>query len=146
MALSWQKRQSRRSTPSPQGLAGRGAPSRKSRLEAAAESLLIEVAKKLGKPLVWQREFRFNPDRRWRADFYVHFDGDQLGGCLIEVEGLTRFGNHLGRHQDAVGFEKDCRKYLAAMLGGWTVFRFTENMLADGTFESALIEFFTGEQ
>ena len=106
---------------------------RYSRLELAAEQVLRNMR------LAFEREYRFAPPRRWRADFRV-WRGER--SCLVEVEGVTRYGRHIGRHQSARGFEGDCRKYLAAALMGWVVLRFTENMIADGTMEAALREYF----
>jgi very-short-patch-repair endonuclease len=44
----------------------------------------------------------------------------------VEVEGgmWTR-----GRHVRGEGYEGDCEKYNAAVLGGWRVLRFTTGML-----------------
>lgn len=115
---------------------------RKSRLEVAAEAILAEYSR-THIPLKWEPQFKFHPVRQWRADFLVgpradpHWPGPQ-NTILVEVEGITRYGGHLGRHQSAKGYEADCRKYVAATLLGYTVFRFTENMIADGTMEEVL--------
>jgi len=47
----------------------------------------------------------------------------------IEVEGGT-WAN--GRHTRGKGYEDDCEKYNHAALFGWTVLRFTSNMIRDG--------------
>ena len=62
--------------------------------------------------------------------------------CLVEVEGLTYYGKHLGRHQTKKGFEADCEKYNSAAILGYTVFRFTENQIANGMMEVFLKRFF----
>lgn len=66
-----------------------------------------------GPPL--EREYRFDPNRRWRADF-AHIQSR----TLIEIEGGI-FIN--GRHNRAAGFIADIEKYLNATLAGWTVIR-----------------------
>ena len=62
-----------------------------------------------------EREFRFYPERRWRADF-AHIESR----TLIEIEGGIWVN---GRHNRAAGFNADLEKYLAAGLDGWRVFR-----------------------
>ena len=68
-----------------------------------------------------EREYRFDPERRWRADF-AHPESR----TLIEIEGGT-WG--YGRHNRAQGYAADCEKYNAAQLAGWTVFRLTTEMV-----------------
>jgi len=72
-----------------------------------------------------EREYRFYPKRRWRADFA--WVAQRL---LVEVEGAT-FVN--GRHNRGSGFEKDAEKYNAAALMNWTVLRVTKTMIDNGT-------------
>lgn len=72
-----------------------------------------------------EREFRFAPPRRWRADFAYP---DRM--LLIEVEGST-WNN--GRHTRGSGFAKDALKYNAAALLGYRVLRFTTDQVRDGT-------------
>jgi len=77
-----------------------------------------------GPPL--EREFRFDPVRRWRADF-AHLPSR----TLIEIEGGIWIS---GRHNRAAGFVADMEKYLEAALAGWSVIR-----LADAHLETGLI-------
>jgi Uncharacterized protein conserved in bacteria len=81
-----------------------------------------------------EREYRFAPPRRYRADFAWP---DRR--VIAEVEGGTYSG---GRHVRPKGYENDCNKYNLAALGGWRVFRFTGGMVRDGsalaTIEEAL--------
>jgi very-short-patch-repair endonuclease len=74
-----------------------------------------------GPPL--EREYRFYPDRKWRADF-----AHPPSRTLIEVEGgiFMRAG---GRHSRGSGYAKDAEKYLEATLSGWRVVRLTERQL-----------------
>ncbi|PNH99253.1 hypothetical protein [Vibrio diazotrophicus] len=79
-------------------------------------------------------EYRFHETRKWRFDFA--YPDQQLA---IEVEGGT-WSN--GRHNRAKGYEADCEKYNEAALRGWTLLRFTGDMIKKGqaikTLERAL--------
>lgn len=66
----------------------------------------------------WVRELAFAPPRRWRFDFAFP---DAM--VAVELEGVTSYGSHIGRHQSAKGFEADCEKYERALELGWTVYR-----------------------
>jgi len=77
-----------------------------------------------GPPL--EREYRFDPVRRWRADF-AHLPSR----TLIEIEGGIWVW---GRHNRSAGFVADMEKYLEAALAGWSVIR-----LADAHLEVGLI-------
>ena len=67
------------------------------------------------------REYYFHPVRKWRADFA--FPAHKL---LIEIEGgaFTR-----GRHVRGYGYRNDCQKYNNAIMVGFTVLRFTSDMV-----------------
>ncbi|MBP7948890.1 MAG: hypothetical protein KA004_04480 [Verrucomicrobiales bacterium] len=70
-----------------------------------------------------EREFQFDPKRKWRADF-AHLPSR----TLIEIEGgLFLPGG--GRHNRGSGYAKDAEKYLEAALAGWTVLRLTVRQL-----------------
>ena len=81
--------------------------------------LLWRVAQ--GPPL--EREVRFHPTRKWRADF-AHL----ASRTLIEIEGGI-FIPGGGRHSRGAGYSKDAEKYLEAVLAGWSVIRLTERQL-----------------
>ncbi len=66
-----------------------------------------------GQPL--ERQDRFHPERRWRADF-----AQVEARVLIEVEGGIWVN---GRHNRAAGFNADLEKYLQVGLLCWRVFR-----------------------
>lgn len=87
-----------------------------SRLEKRFETLW----RALGGPEL-EREFRFHPVRKWRADF-AHLPSK----TLIEIEGGIYVN---GRHNRAAGFAADLEKYLEASLGGWRVIRLGLNEL-----------------
>ena len=72
-----------------------------------------------------EREYYFARPRKWRADFA--FPGDKL---LIEFEGGVFVK---GRHTRGAGFVADCEKYNAAAVLGFTVLRFTDKHVRQGT-------------
>ncbi len=78
---------------------------------------------------ILEREYRFHPTRKWRADF-AHLPSR----TLIEIEGgiFLRAG---GRHNRGTGYARDAEKYLEAVLGGWRVIRLTERQLEIGLVE-----------
>jgi very-short-patch-repair endonuclease len=69
-----------------------------------------------------EREFRFHPTRRWRADFRV-------GQVLVEVEGG---GFVAGRHGTGIGIENDCEKYSEAAALGYRLIRVTPRHIKNG--------------
>ena len=89
--------------------------------------------------IAFERQVGFaEPERHWRADFRIGC------GLLIEVEGLTWFTNprtgkyHLGGHQTKKGYTDNCEKYNAAVLRGYALLRFTEDMINDGRAVAAI--------
>jgi very-short-patch-repair endonuclease len=70
------------------------------------------------------REYKFDPKRRWRADFA--WPESML---LVEVEGGHWIG---GRHTRGSGFDKDAEKYNEAALAGWTLIRVTSTHVKSG--------------
>jgi len=75
-------------------------------------------------------EHRFHPTRMWRFD-YAKVD-EKLA---IEIEGLTRPGIK-SRHTTNDGYKADVEKYNNAVVLGWRVLRFTQDMLLKkSTFE-----------
>lgn len=71
-----------------------------------------------------EREYRFAPPRRFRADFA--WPDHKL---LVEVDGGT--WSH-GRHARGSGIERDAEKYSLAAVHGWRVVRVTRAMVEDG--------------
>jgi hypothetical protein len=65
-----------------------------------------------------EREFLFDPNRRWRSDFYI----PELN-CLIEYEGLVASGK--GGHQTMKAYTNNCDKYNRASLLGFKLLRYT---------------------
>ena len=87
-----------------------------SRLESRFELLWRALA---GPTL--EKEFRFHPVRKWRADF-AHLPSR----TLIEIEGGIYVN---GRHNRGTGFAADLEKYLEAAPAGWRVVRLGPNEL-----------------
>ena len=71
-----------------------------------------------------EREYRFAPPRRFRADFA--WPDHKL---LVEVDGATW---SQGRHARGSGIERDAEKYSLAAVHGWRVVRVTRAMVEDG--------------
>ena len=100
---------------------------------SAAEEMLAFQLKAVRIP--FERELRFAPPRRWRADFAV---GRWDARLLVEVDG----GLHVaggGRHQRAKGFAADIEKQNAMTLCGYRLLRFSPDMIRRGE-ALALIE------
>ncbi len=74
----------------------------------------------------FEPEYRFHPDRRWRADL-----ADPNKKIMIEIEGGVFV---YGRHNNAVGYVKDMEKYNVATHLGWRVLRYTPRQFMDGAF------------
>lgn len=75
------------------------------------ENLLIESGTE------FEQEFKFSPDRKFRADF--HLIGKKI---LIEYEGVI---SKKSRHTTIKGYSGDCNKYNLALSLGYKVYRFT---------------------
>jgi very-short-patch-repair endonuclease len=71
--------------------------------------------------IVFEREYRFHPVRRWRFDFAI----PELR-IAIEVEGGVFSG---GRHTRGIGYSNDLIKYNAATEMGWRVLRYATNQI-----------------
>jgi very-short-patch-repair endonuclease len=74
-----------------------------------------------------EREYRFHPTRKWRADF-AHLPSR----TLIEIEGGIWVR---GRHTTPRGFAADAEKYLEATLDGWRVLRLVDQQIKAPTIE-----------
>lgn len=127
--------------------AGSAPPPSRKRKNSVAEILLMKHLEELG--LDYEREVPFHPERNWRFDFALVTGME--GEIAIEIEGgnygtydrVGRFqrGTQGGHHRPA-GFEKDMRKYNEAAKLGWTVIRFTPNMIIRGESKVFLQELF----
>jgi very-short-patch-repair endonuclease len=72
----------------------------------------------------YQREAKLIPDREWRVDFLL---GENL---VVEVEGGTSWGK--SRHSYGKGFEDDATKYNALTMAGYSVLRYSTEMVQRG--------------
>lgn len=93
--------------------------------KAFAESKFAMYCKMQGLPEP-EREYRFDPERKWRFDFSwpdAH--------VAVEIEGVTKWGGlkKIGRHQTPKGVAADCEKYNKAVINGWAILRYTQDML-----------------
>lgn len=73
----------------------------------------------------YEREFRFHDKRKWKFDFA--WPKEKIA---CEVEGGVF---NLGRHLRPIGFINDCEKYNTAVTMGWSILRFTSNVINDGS-------------
>lgn len=81
--------------------------------------------------IFFERHVRVVPDRKWEFDFLVYpLAIPHREPIAVEVEGGTKFG--VSRHSRGTGFANDARKYNRAALEGWTVLRFTTEMVKSG--------------
>lgn len=72
----------------------------------------------------FEQEFKFHPDRKWKADF--HLVDKKI---LVEVEGGIWSG---GRHTRGKGYIGDMEKYNAATMMGFQVIRFSTDQVKSG--------------
>ena len=97
---------------------------------SAAETLLAAQLEQAGIP--FEREYRFAPPRRWRADFLVStvpLTSHHLWAFLVEIDGG---GYVAGRHSRGAGMERDAEKQSAAAILGYRVIRATPKQVEDG--------------
>ena len=98
-------------------------------IRSPAETLLAVQLEQAHIP--FEREYRFHPERKWRADFMVGQDmaWPVRGRYLIEIEG----GAYVqGRHTRGASFERDCEKYAAAAILGYRLIRVTPRQVESG--------------
>ena len=107
---------------------------RPKRLSNSEELFALHCRAEALPPVVREHMFATEShDRRWRFDFsWKQFM------VAVEIEGLVlRFKDGKpvasGRHATAKGFAEDCRKYAIAAILGWTVLRFNQALVKDGT-------------
>ena len=95
---------------------------KKERVVSEGEATLAQHLKSYN--IEFQAEFQFNPERKWRADFYI------VGSnVLIEVEGGIWSS---GRHTRGKGYLGDMEKYNSAQLLGYSVYRYSTEQVKSG--------------
>jgi len=92
-------------------------------MTSLAEQTLAVQLEQQGIP--FEREFRFAPPRRWRADFLIQV----LPELLVEIDGGAFVA---GRHSRGQGVEADAEKQSAAAILGYRVIRCTPAQVEDG--------------
>lgn len=94
----------------------------KSKRECAKERLAEAWKDITGTDFMMEREYLFWPGRRFRLDF-----AKPEWKLAVEVEGVVWSGR--GRHQTPLGMASDCEKYNELEINGWTLLRFTTDMI-----------------
>lgn len=93
-----------------------------------AEQTLAVQLEQAGIP--FEREYRFAPPRRWRADFWAWKGPYMSNHVLVEIEGGI---GSTSRHLTYTGFSRDCEKYAMAAILGYRVIRATPLQVENGT-------------
>ena len=109
-------------------------------MKREANLLLEKHLAELG--LVYDREFRFHPVRLWRADYRITNVLKNGQMILIEIEGGLFIS---GRHNRAVGYQKDLDKYNHAVKLGYGVLRFSTQDVLRGRAKEFLKSMFGGK-
>lgn len=104
-------------------------PKRRSALEGEFEWQLLASG------MIWTTEYRFDPKRKWRCDFFIQTDLGQQP-IIVEIEGgikETKRGTvAFGRHTRGDGFEADIEKYNEISLRGYILLRGTAKHVKSG--------------
>jgi len=99
--------------------------------------LLQIQMKALGLPIP-EKEYRFAPPRRWRADYFF---ANQVSPLAVEIEGGLYSG---GRHVRGKGAENDMAKYNEMSIMGISLLRFTPKQVETGHAALTIKRFFDG--
>ena len=83
--------------------------------------------------ILYQREYRFNPNKKFRADFFI-----PAFNLLVEVEGGTR---NKSRHTTHDGYSTDLMKYNSAQILGYARLAFTTQQVNNGLAIQTIKEF-----
>ncbi len=92
--------------------------------QSSLEIAFTRYIQLLGRDLPrYQTEYRFHPTRKWRLD--IAWPEHRVG---VELEGGLFIH---GRHSRGKGYEADMEKYNQLALHGWTMLRFSIDMLTN---------------
>lgn len=83
----------------------------------------------------FEREFKFHPERRWKADFYI-----PEKRLLVEIEGGVWLGAK-GGHTSAKGYTSNLEKYNAATILSYSLLRYTTEQVVSGMAITQIKEF-----
>ncbi len=100
------------------------------KLSKGEETLALHLK---AEKIVFEREYRFCPTRRWKADFYI-----PEKRLLIECEGGIW---SKGRHQRPAGLIADMEKYNAATILSYSLLRYTTQQVVSGMAITQIKEF-----
>lgn len=101
------------------------------------KKIFLELCKQSGLPEPTP-EFRFDPERKWRADYYFEANGKKVA---LEVEGGVHSN---GRHVRPKGFLADAEKYNSLTLHSIYLLRVTPKELLTLKTIEMLKTFFNG--
>jgi very-short-patch-repair endonuclease len=97
-----------------------------------AETLLAAQLSQAG--ILFEREYKFHPSRKWRADFAILYGPNLRGNedidVLVEVDGATWT---MGRHNHPTSIAKEYERTAAAAILGYRMIRCTTAQVEDGT-------------
>ncbi|MDE2019546.1 MAG: hypothetical protein KGJ13_04325 [Patescibacteria group bacterium] len=79
----------------------------------------------------FERQYKFHPERKWRADFMIKSGGTSGAMYLCDIDGGTFSRSKLG-HNSGAGIAKSFEKFNEAALLGFRVLRFDTPMVRDG--------------
>jgi very-short-patch-repair endonuclease len=103
-------------------------PTQAPRLSPGEEALALHLR---AHGIPFQREVCLIPGRKWRVDFLLE------PALVVEIEGGSW---QAGRHTRGTGYTKDCEKYNALTLAGFSVLRYTTEMVLKGDAIRDLLE------
>ncbi len=88
-------------------------------VSALEDSFAFQLSIASVKIPAFKREYKFDPERKWRIDFaWIELK------IALEIQGGTHI--HGARsHAGKSGYQADCDKANALALAGWRLFRFT---------------------